>query len=170
MKSRRIQQILWPAFTAVAVGMTLVFMLLSSSHFPRRAVEGGIGIGLVLVCASLWHRTSCREKKSASEIIVDQATVVVDARGSAEIILGPQKPITNPTLYLATRGRPITVEDAWHEEVSVLSSPRLTTYWNRGVVYPGVLDSRRVLRVLLRNEGRTPALVWARVTTHISKE
>lgn len=162
---RKIKQKLWPAFTAVAVGMTLVFVLFSSSHFPRRAAEGAVGLGLVLLGASQWRRASRHMDERPAEEVVDVATVVVDAEGSAEIVLGPEIPVVNPKLYLTAHGRPVVVEDAWHEEVSVLSCPRSIAYWHHGVVYPGVLSDKRTLRILLRNEGFAPATVRARVTT-----
>jgi hypothetical protein len=146
------------AFAAIVTGMALMFVLLSSSSVSSRFLVGLLGLGTGLTGLSLWRRS---RKKESREVAVCKETVLVDSEGSAEILFAPSSPMEDTVLYLSAHGRPVSVEDVWHADVSTVSVPRSVLYWRKGVTYPGTVSADCPLRVLVRNTGYAPAAVRA---------
>jgi hypothetical protein len=152
------------AFAAIVTGMALMFVLLSSSSISNKLLVGLLGLGLALTCLSLW-RAAGKVKKREREVMVCKETVLVDVDGSAELIFGPSSPMEDPVLYITAHGRPISVEDVWHDGVSTVAVPRSVLYWNKGVSYPGTVSADRQLRILVRNQGYAAAAVRASLSS-----
>jgi uncharacterized membrane protein YqaE (UPF0057 family) len=126
---------------------------------------GFMSIGLALVGLSQWRKKVQCERPH--EVVIDTVSILIDAESRGEILFSPVVAADSPKLYMSAHGRPVIVEDTWHAGVSVLSqtvgSSRAVVHWRRGVVYPGVIDSRRILKILLHNQGFTPAMVHAKL-------
>jgi len=151
----------WLYVSAIATGSALMCMILTSWSTSVRIMVGVAGVGLALVALSQWKKKLRNEH--VKEIVVDTASILIDAESRAEIVFGPVVATVNAKLIMSAHGRPVVVEDAWHEGVSVLSSPRAVLHWRHGIVYPGILDSGRTLKILLHNQGFTPAMVHAKI-------
>lgn len=152
----------WLFLAAGTAGMALLFTILTSWSVSARLATAGTAVGVSLVWLSLWRR-SVTVVRRTHEVVVCEESLVVDAESRGEVTLVPKHPVVNPKLIMSAHGRPVVVEDAWHEGVSVLASPKPVHHWRQGVVYQGILDEGRTLRVLFHNEGFTPARVSAHV-------
>jgi hypothetical protein len=144
----------WLYVAASATGAALLCMILTSWATSTRLTGGIAGVGIALIALSHWRR-KIRREHVLKETVVDVATVLVDAESRAEILFGPAAPVMNPKLVMSAHGRPVVVEDAWHEGAVL--------HWRHGVVYPGVVDSKKTLKILLYNQGFTPAMVHAQL-------
>jgi hypothetical protein len=150
------------AFAAIVTGMALLFVLLSSSAVSSRLLVGLLGIGLALTCLSLWKVAG---KKHEHEVMVCKESVLVDVDGSGELLFGPSSPMEDPVLYITAHGRPVSVEDVWHNGVSTVAVPRSVLYWNKGISYPGTVGADCQLRILVRNQGYAAAVVRASLSS-----
>jgi hypothetical protein len=158
---RNIEKKLWSIFVSVAVGMSLLFMFASSYPLKTRALSGLAMLGFVLLQMSLRRRVARRNIHL--EVLIDEATIVIDGQGCGEIFLGAKVAFLNPRLTLTTLGGRTVVEDLWHDSLSVLAFPMTTLHWRLGVVYPGELSVQSPLKMLIRNDSNRPATVRARV-------
>ena len=151
-------------FAAIVTGMALMFVLLSSSKVSNKLFTGLLGLGTALVSLSLWKFTN-KAKKHSKEILVCKETVLVDVGGSAEIFFGPSSPMEDPLLYITAHGRPVSVEDIWHDGVSTVVVPRSVLHWNKGVRYQGTVDADHPMRILVRNQGYAAIAVRATLSS-----
>lgn len=154
---REIEKKLSSIFVAVAVGMSLFFILASSYPLTIRALGGLAGVGLALLQFAL------RRKLEKRLVIVDQVALVIDAQASRDVFLAPIDAIINPRIVIAVMGGRALVEDAWHNGVSVVPKPLPASHWQKGVTYPGVLDYQKPFKLLIRNESDRPSTVCVRV-------
>ena len=152
------------AFAAIVTGMALMFVLLSSSTVSIRMLIGLLGLGAALTSLSLWKVVGKREKKQR-EVAFCKETVLVDVDGSAEILFAPSSPMEDPTLYITAHGRPVSVEDVWHDGVSTVVVPRSVLHWNKGVEYPGTVSAEHPMRILVRNQGYAATAVRASLSS-----
>jgi hypothetical protein len=151
----------WLYFSAITTGAVLVCVLLSSWATSTRVMVAVAGLGLALAGISQWRRS--RHRGDVKTSVVDVASVLIDAESRSEILFGPALSAESPRLVMSAHGRPVAVEDVWHAGVSVLAEPRAVVHWRRGVEYPGTVDSRHPLKILLHNQGFTPAMVHAQL-------
>jgi hypothetical protein len=149
------------AFAAIVVGMACTFVALSSTSLSYKLLISIFAFGVALTCLSLRSHT---RRLSNHEISVCKETVLVDAEASGEIVFAPLTPMKNPTLGLTAHGRPVLVEDVWHDNLSLVASPSPIGNWRRGIVYPGIVDTEHTLRIVVRNTGYTPAAVRANLS------
>jgi hypothetical protein len=148
-------------FSAIVAGMALTFVALSSSTVSYRLLAALLGIGAGLTALSLRWKTAKRRVSS-----VCKETVLVDSEASSEIVFSPQSPMRDPVLYMTAHGRPVLVEDVWHDDVSLVASPVPVARWRQGVTCHGVVDARHPLRIVVRNPGYAPAAVRASLSAH----
>jgi hypothetical protein len=148
--------------------MALVFVLLSSSTVSIRLLIGLLGLGAALTSLSLWKIT--KKKSREHEVMVCKETVLLDVDGSAEIYFGPSSPLEDPTLYITAHGRPVSVEDVWHDGVSTVVVPRSILHWSKGVGYPGTVSADHPMRILVRNQGYAVATVRASLSSRKKTE
>jgi hypothetical protein len=136
-------------------------MILTSWSSSVRLMIGLMGIGLALVGLSQWRKkTRCERTRG---VVIDRASIIVDSESRAEIVFGPEPAVTDPKVVISAHGRPVIVEGIWHNDVCVLASSRRVDYWHRGIVYTGIVDATHTIKILLHNQGFTPAMVRAKL-------
>lgn len=145
------------AFSAIVAGMALTFVSLASWSASYKVLVILLSSGVALTCLSLRSKTRKHERETS----VCKETVLVDSEASAEVVFAPASAMVNPVLHLTAHGRPVMVEDVWHDDVSLVVVPTPIIKWRRGVEYAGVVDSRRTLKIIVRNTGYAPAVVRA---------
>lgn len=151
----------WLYVAASTAGAGLLFMILVSWSTSTRIMIGIAGIGLALISLSQWRKKS--RYVSTRDVTIDTASILIDAESRAEIVFGPTVTIVDPKLIMSAHGRPVIVEDTWRNGLSLLSLPRAVHCWRHGIVYRGILDSQHTLRIMLHNQGFTPAMVHAKI-------
>lgn len=155
------------AFTAIVVGMAFTFVALSSSSVSYRILVALLALGVLFTYLSLKVKSRRRADRETS---VCKETLLVDAEASGQLLFAPESPMTDPVLHLTAHGRPLLVEDVWHDDVSLVVAPQPIVAWRRGIVYHGVVDAKRTLRVVVRNAGYAPAVVRASLSAKKTKE
>lgn len=158
---------LWLILSACTTGTALIFALVAQVGWAAKILVLAVGLALAVAYHLMWWHSRGRTIV-VKEIAVLAETVTIDPNGSAEITFAPVAPVLNPKLVLDAQGRPVKVEDVWHAGISVMSAPRLISYWHKGVVYAGHIDANQPLKVLLINEGFSPATVQASIV--VTKE
>jgi hypothetical protein len=157
MPSRLNTKDLWLAFSAGVVGMALTFVLVSSTSSYKKAAILTAGTSLSIVGLAVWRHFR------AHEVVLLRDNVLVAIESGADILFAPEEALLHPKLFLSSHGRPVIVEEIWRDGQPTLEGPSAITKWRQGVVYPGYLDASRPIKIRVRNEGFSPAVVHASI-------
>jgi hypothetical protein len=148
---------LWLVFSAGVVGMALTFVLVSStSSYKKAAIVAG-GVSLSAFGLAVWRHFR------AHEVVLLRDNVLVAFESGADIVFAPDEALLHPKLFLSSHGRPVVVEQIWRDGQPTLTGPTAITKWRQGVVYEGYLDASRPIKIRVRNEGFSPAVVHASI-------
>ena len=148
---------LWLAFSAGVVGMALTFVFVSStSSYKKAAILAG-SVSIATVGLAVWRHFR------AHEVVLLRDNILVAIESGADILFAPDEPLLHPKLFLSSHGRPVVVEEVWRDGQPTLTGPTAITKWRSGVIYPGYLDASRPIKIRVRNEGFSPAVVHASI-------
>jgi hypothetical protein len=141
-------------------GASLLYLIMSSTHVPKIISALLMGLGVALLATSVWWNN----KKHATVVVKEY--IEIEVGGRHEILMSPSTPVEDPRLYMTSKDLPVVVEEVWWGSGGTLTEAAPLKNWSRGVTYPGTLDDDHKMKILLRNEGSSPAKVLARVATH----
>jgi hypothetical protein len=158
----------WLIGVSTLIGMTLVFVLLSTEHNTIAHTIIGVTAGLVLLAIGFGVlKPNLRRRREISEIF-ESAAIPRGAR--VEITFEPEAPLRNPRLSLSTRSRDVMVDEIWIHERGSLQSPQPIALWHKGVYYRGIVSKYKKLTVLISNNGTSTANIVARLVGYKDKE
>jgi hypothetical protein len=148
---------LWLVFSAGLIGMALTFVLVSSSSSYKKAAILAGGVSLSAVGLAVWRHFR------AHEVVLLRENVLVSVENTADISFSPTETLLHPKLFLSAHGRPVVVEEVWRDGEPTLTGATAITKWRGGVLYQGYLDASRTIKIRVRNEGFSPAVVHASI-------
>jgi hypothetical protein len=152
----------WLICISVVLGMTLVFVLLSTEHntFALTILCVVASIFLLAIGFGVLKPIVAHRKKEILEYLESAAI----PRGSrVEISFEPEITLRNPRLSLLSKSRGVQVEEVWFHEHGSLTSPQPIDLWGKGVYYRGVVNQHKRLTVLISNNGPSTANIVARL-------
>jgi hypothetical protein len=159
----------WLIGVSTLIGMTLVFVLLSTDHNTVAHTIIGVTAGLVLLAIGFGVvKPNLRRNRREILEVFESAAIPRDAR--VEITFEPDVTLRNPRLSLNTLARDVMVDEVWFHDRGSLQSPQDIALWNRGVYYRGIVSKYKKLTVLISNNGTSTANIVARLVGYKDKE